>query len=126
MANAVRVENLSQAEQELAPGTGFIPVGGHVDFPIATYKDKHERYARARLEADPPLLKATEVDADVDKQTRTEALQAEGEQQAAAARQAELGRKVEETVLKSAPSASTADDSTRSAGANDERRRHGR
>lgn len=62
MANAIRVENISNADQEIAPGSGFIPPGGHADYSIDTFREKHERYAKARLEADPPLLKLTEFD----------------------------------------------------------------
>lgn len=62
MANAIRIENISQADQELAPGSGFIAPGGHADYAPDVYKDKHERYVKPRLEADPPLLKVTEFD----------------------------------------------------------------
>jgi hypothetical protein len=62
MANAVRIENVSKADQELAPGSGFIAPGGHADYAPDVYKDKHERYVKPRLEADPPLLKLTEFD----------------------------------------------------------------
>jgi hypothetical protein len=62
MANAVRVENISHADRELAPGSGFIPAGGSVDYPVEIYRDKHEQYAKPLLENDPPLIKLTEFD----------------------------------------------------------------
>ncbi len=62
MANAIRIENISKADQELAPGSGFIAPGGHADYAPDVYRDKHERYVKPRLEADPPLLKVTEFD----------------------------------------------------------------
>lgn len=62
MANAVRVENISNADRELAPGSGFIPAGGSVDYPADIYKDKHEQFAKPLLENDPPLIKLTEFD----------------------------------------------------------------
>jgi hypothetical protein len=128
MGNAIRVKNLSKAEQELAPGTGFVPAGGHVDFPVETYRNKHERYARARIEADPPILEVSEVDStDVDKQARIDAQTTEDEQRGALTRQAELGRKIEETVHKSGvtagPSPSGVDTGTPGRCAADEQRK---
>jgi hypothetical protein len=128
MGNAIRVKNLSKAEQELAPGTGFVPAGGHVDFPVETYKNKHERYTRARIEADPPILEVSEVDSpDVDKQARIDAQTTDDEQRGALTRQAELGRKIEETVQKSGvtagPSTSGVDTGTPGRGAADEQRK---
>jgi hypothetical protein len=64
MANVIRVENLSSADQELAPDTGFIPAHGFRDYPSDEYRDKHEKYAKARLEADPPVLKIGEAPSD--------------------------------------------------------------
>lgn len=63
MANVIRVENLSGADQELAPDTGFIPAGGFRDYPSDQWS-QHEKYAKARLEADPPILKIGEAPSD--------------------------------------------------------------
>jgi hypothetical protein len=63
MDMTTRVENLSSADQELAPGSGFIPAKGFRDFPDAEFKDQHEKYAKSRLEADPPILKVSSTPA---------------------------------------------------------------
>lgn len=102
MANAVRIENLSKADQELAPGSGFIPPGGHADYPPEVYREKHERYVKPRLEADPPLLKVTEFDSpeigrrDADLQKVAEDDKKAAEERAAAELLAEAEKKAAE------------------------------
>jgi len=66
MASVTRIENLSGADQELAPGSGFIPAQGFRDYPSDEYSEKHEKYAKARLEADPPILKVGEASGDAE------------------------------------------------------------
>jgi hypothetical protein len=95
MANAIRVENLSNADQELAPESGFIPAKGHVDYPADVYKEKHERYAKARLEADPPLLKVTEVALD---DAKADEARAAAEKEAADKQQEEQRKAAEEAA----------------------------
>ena len=68
MANTVKIENLSEADQELAPGSGFIPAHGFRVYPADEYSEKHEKYAKARLEADPPILKVGESSGDDEQQ----------------------------------------------------------
>jgi len=101
MANAIRVENLSNADQELAPESGFIPAKGHVDYPADVYKEKHERYAKARLEADPPLLKVTEVALDDAKADEARAVaEKEAAEKEAADKQQEEQRKAAEEAAR--------------------------
>ena len=66
MANVTRIENLSDADQELAPGSGFIPAKGFRDYPSDEYSEQHEKFAKARLEADPPILKVGEATGDAE------------------------------------------------------------
>lgn len=66
MANVTRIENLSDADQELAPGTGFIPAKGFRDYPSDEYSEQHEKFAKARLEANPPILKVGEASGDAE------------------------------------------------------------
>ena len=102
MANAIRIENISKADQELAPGSGFIAPGGHADYAPDVYKDKHERYVKTRLEADPPLLKVTEFDSpdvgrrDADQQKIAEDDRKAAEERAAAELLAEAEKKAAE------------------------------
>ncbi len=105
MGNAIRVKNTSNADRELFPGSGFIPAGQSVDFPIDTYREQHERYAKALLDNDPPLIQVEEVDSDQidDKRVQEERRKAD-EKRAEEQRQIELGKKVEDTVKSVAPS----------------------
>lgn len=97
---ATRVENLSAADQELAPGSGFIPAGGSRDFPSDVYKRDHERYAKARLEADPPLLRVTEVADSEATPVEKSPAQQQTEQNADEARKAAVQQKAEDDRIK--------------------------
>lgn len=97
---ATRVENLSAADQELAPGSGFIPAGGSRDFPSDVYKRDHERYAKARLEADPPLLRVTEVADSEATPVEKSPAQQQTEQNAEEARKAAIEQKAEDDKIK--------------------------
>ena len=93
---AIRVENLSGADQELAPGSGFVPAKGFRDYPADEYREQHEKYARARLEAEPPILKVSEVSDEEAGFTKKTTAQAQTEQNADDARKAEEQRRIEE------------------------------
>lgn len=120
---AIRVENLSGADQELAPGSGFIPAGGTRDYPAEIYKAQHERYAKARIEADPPVLKVSEVaDGDAALEPKSGAQQ-QTEQNAEEARKAAILQKAEDDKLKATYQTTAAGDGERAAGEETRRRR---
>lgn len=113
MANVIRVENLSAADQELAPGSGFIPAHGFRDYPADEFSSQHEKYAKARLEADPPVLKIGQAPSDATAgatsataetlpegaeppRTDKSAAQKQTEQNAAEAKKADEERRIEE------------------------------
>jgi hypothetical protein len=86
----IRVKNLSNADQELAPGSGFIPANGSRDYPDAEYRDQHEKYAKTRLEADPPIFEvSTTSDEPTNPDPADKAAQKQTEQNADDARKAE-------------------------------------
>jgi hypothetical protein len=94
---AIRVENLSAADQELAPGSGFIPAHSFRDYPADEYRAQHEKYAKARLEADPPILRVTEVsDQEAGSPEEKSPAQQQTEQNADDARRAEEQKRIEE------------------------------